>query len=197
VGSAANLFSSFTTSTEEDPKRKEIEALRNLQSVLDPFSEKLPEKGVTESRTVKLPSLLRSLNQDELRCLWVIGELLLNPPKFGETDIPAQLALFCMAFMKVLDLAEDAEREKVDAPDGSASRDAFVAPGAKDETIKRKPRLSISSSACIAALVSDSQESLLDACRPSAQSLDWEVAKGLRLAFWVRSVRTSIGKTEV
>ena len=199
---ASSLFSAKPIEMEESPERI---ALSELQKVLCPSLPE-PEEGVEEEPEkaaespeqggYNLPPPLRSLNRDEIRFLWAIGELLSNPPNFKSLDAPAQHTLFCVSLLAQVKAAGNDEEEEeiiklaiVSVTPGNSqtahfSRRQFLKLDDNDKPIQKPV---IAAAGGLAALTSSTQTALVDRCRPANGQLDWDAARSLRIPFWIRS----------
>ena len=144
-----------------------------------------------------LPSPLRNLSVDELRLLWALGEIVASPPSFKDLDKSAQLTLSCVVLFCTLKKAQNDEETEsgMIVNNGSSIRNINdqlhgsmrVKSTFSFYTVGPTVKPSIASSACISALTSNTQLQLVDACRPANDKFCWELARSLRLPFWVRS----------
>lgn len=188
--------------------------LQDLQQVLSPgqivCSENTPASGALSDDAVatrdKLPPPLKILNRDELRLLWAVGEMITKPPKFKQMDSASQLALFCVQLARTLKAGRNQDTEKGTENESSLQSTvkatfAFIKEPQKSQSKEEQPSL-ISSSACLSALVSNTQGLLLEACRVPNEKLSWTAARELRLPLWLRStdqlrkISEEIGQSE-
>ncbi|KAL7542167.1 hypothetical protein ACHAXR_013156 [Thalassiosira sp. AJA248-18] len=150
------------------------------------------EKG-KESEKQLLPIPIQSLNNDELCCIWAIGDILSNPPSFKKLDPLSQLCLFCVTLMRrLLDRETGNSMKAVESvgsmPDYEGGRPMFMRQSSSMAFEKEKATFDyIASSAVLAALMSDNQAKLLDCCRPKGEKFSWESARAIKLPYWVRS----------
>mmetsp|Transcript_19821 Transcript_19821/g.30037 ORF Transcript_19821/g.30037 Transcript_19821/m.30037 type:complete len:1666 (+) Transcript_19821:116-5113(+) len=185
---AAGLMKMLTT--------KPIKGISDSENQLSDLLRILCPKEVTEKDATasKLPSLIRKLNRDEIRLLWAIGEITLNPPKYNALDSPAQLALFCFSLFKqlkgamhdteeedVINLNEGILNESTSVSTHFTRRQAF---NLNDTSAKP---VAVATACALAALTSDNQKALVDKARPENGKIDWETARSIRLPFWLRS----------
>lgn len=205
---AASLFASLTAKPiqkEESPERR---AMIELQNVLCP---KRPASGVgctsessahvTDSQeqvVYDLPPPLRNLSTDEIRLLWAIGELLAHPPDFKTFDAPAQHALFCLSLLRQVMVAPNEEQEE-DTINHSAIQTTVLPSNQGNHHMSRRQDFMmenndsksqnpvIAAAGGLAALVSSKQKALIEKCRPVGGQIDWDIARSLRMPFWVRS----------
>jgi hypothetical protein len=142
---ATETSSSLMMATERPPSDEEV-LLSELQTVLHPhpktnsdsvLKEEVMGKGSREfmlamsnARTkakeeanqtkekplLLLPIPLQNLSQEELSCLWAIGDILSKPPSFKKLDLLSQLCLFCVSLMRrLLDRQKaDTSHEKIE-----------------------------------------------------------------------------------
>eukprot|EP00546_Thalassionema_frauenfeldii_P003972 CAMPEP_0178922358 /NCGR_PEP_ID=MMETSP0786-20121207/16106_1 /TAXON_ID=186022 /ORGANISM="Thalassionema frauenfeldii, Strain CCMP 1798" /LENGTH=668 /DNA_ID=CAMNT_0020596707 /DNA_START=785 /DNA_END=2788 /DNA_ORIENTATION=+ len=190
----------LTTKPTKDNNSSDNQLLSDLQNMLRP-------KEVTEvgTDTLKLPSLIRKLNKDEIRLLWAIGEINLNPPKYTALDVPGQLALFCFTLFDQLKAAmneeeetmnDDEEEEVINGMEPNekipSESSSFIDHFSRRQSFnlsddaKVKP-VAVAAACALAALTSNHQRGLVDKARPDNEKIDWDRARSLRLPFWVRS----------
>ncbi|KAL7561202.1 hypothetical protein ACA910_004128 [Epithemia clementina (nom. ined.)] len=158
-----------------------------------------PEQDI--SYQSELPPILCSGNGDDLALLWTLGELVINPPDFKSIDIPGQLFVFSSRLYDVL------HKFVLSQPESKPSK--FVAPSVlrRDQSSRNSmlessgPGVLVSSSACLSALLSNSQERLLEWTKTTYNKLDWVTVRRNRIPFWLRSdeslarVSEEIGQT--
>lgn len=144
----------------------------------------------------ELYSGLHLLNLDELRLLWGLGKLVLDPPEFNKLDIPGQLYLFTMLLFRSI-MPPESDKSDTATPTRNEMLGSFrfKTKSARNMNNEERKSPAISSAGCLAALLSDSQEELLDLCRKQKQystddrqmSVDWKFVRETRMPFWVRS----------
>ncbi|KAL3763668.1 hypothetical protein ACHAWU_009092 [Discostella pseudostelligera] len=146
------------------------------------------------TKTKSLPLPLTNLNENELCCLWAIGEILVDPPFPNRLDNFSQLCLFCVLLMRQL----MSRLDSMSTPTGplgavlsyEGGRPTMVTAQSNSDPFGReKVKFDcIASAAILSALMSDSQVKLLDACRTSrGEKFNWESARAIGAPFWVRS----------
>lgn len=205
---AASLFASVSAKPVQKEESPERRAMIELQNVLCP-SRPASGAGCTSDSTAnitdsqeqvayELPPPLRNLSTDETRLLWAIGELLANPPDFKILDAPAQHALFCLSLLRQVMQARNEEQEE-DTINLPASHTPAFAPNQGNYHMSRRQDFMmennesksqnpvIAAAGGLAALVSGNQNALIERCRPVGGQFDWDIARSLRMPFWVRS----------
>ena len=97
----ADLQSALRSAGDSDEEPKQTGATyRSREFMLAmPSGSRKPQKEI-ESKP--LPAPLQQLNEDELSCIWAIGDLLSKPPPFKNLDTLSQLLLFCASLMRRL-----------------------------------------------------------------------------------------------
>jgi hypothetical protein len=151
-----------------------------------------------------LPIPLQKLTMDELRCLWAIGEVLINPPPFKKLDSNSQLSLFCVALMRnLLD-----GRNNIDSANFTAKAVNAMPSYEGGRMVMSHNRSSsnleggktsfdnIASAGCLSALMSDSQMLLVNSCRPIGEKFNWDIARSIGLPFWLRSQKELLSIAE-
>jgi RAVE protein 1 C terminal len=152
-----------------------------------------PENGQTG---MSLPPFLQSASINELRMLWTIGEMVLDPPPFDGLDAPAQLFLFCCSFME-----KTADGLKRIVPQTSKAR-SMPAHGVLVRSISSAKGVSadapgsIASAGTLAALLSSDQAVVMKASRGSPQRMTWQFVRERRVAYWERSDAALAGLSE-
>lgn len=144
--------------------------------------------NVSEESDIIFPSCLTSLHANEVRVLKAIINLVVEPPKFDKLDPPSEfaLSLYSLHFR----LHDDESQEE--SGSSSLPRPSYASfhvrrplSSASDSQPKLLPQNA--SAGCLAALLSDYQEALIDRIRNPGEKLDWTCVRDLRLAFWLRS----------
>ena len=147
-------------------------------------------EGTAVSRNASSHRIKEVVGSQGCGLLWAIDEVLHGESSFRDLDSHGQFALFCVRLLRAAARAESEmkmpkERSqatlKVSLP-GSFHMKRTISTPNKIET---EP--SIASAGCIAALVSNSQAAIIDACRANGKRLDWETTKRNRLPLWIRS----------
>lgn len=135
-----------------------------------------------------LPSALRSFSSDELRLLWAIGEVALEPPDFKNIDKNGEFFVFASSLFKKIKLLPDEE-----AYNAIANYREIHSFNVKKKPVKPVEDVGscacIASGACLFALLSNSQNALLESCRCPGATLDWESVKENNIPLWIRSDR--------
>ena len=145
--------------------------------------------GEKDDEEVHLPDPIKDLSTDELCFLWSLGEICNKPPIFKGLDKLAQLMVLSVAITRQV---KESNYEDVKSQTSliAASPRSFLMKKASSssffETTTAPREAKIASSACLAALISDSQSALLKACK-SGERWSWEEARITNLPFWVRS----------
>ena len=134
-----------------------------------------------------LPDILSTLKTNELRVLAAILQLLMKPPRYGKLDSSSQLALTLYKLHKEMKENANETENKPTTALSVASFSAFRVnrQATYGDTEKLHPQNA--SAGCLAALLSDYQEMLIDTIRPLGEKLDWETVRDLRVPFWLRS----------
>ena len=173
-------------SIEEDSQPKYS---REFMMAMDPCKAPNSSEGTNEDiEEINLPDPIKDLCADELCFLWTMGELCYKPPNFQGLDNLAQLAVLSLAILRQVktsryeDASEDLSATLVDV----SPRSFLVKKASFFETTLAPQEMKIASSACLSALLSDSQSRLLQTCKPEGR-WTWEEARILNLPFWVRS----------
>ena len=150
-----------------------------------------PAESTDPGKKKALPTPLQSLSHGEISCLWAIGEVLTT--SFKNLDVSSQLCLFCVCLTRKLADAQDSsrddgERQVQSMPSYQGGRPVLLPGYSTSNFGKGKVEVNVvASSAILSALMSDSQPSLIDACRPTDGKYDWESARAIGLPYWVRS----------
>ena len=207
IESAASLIASMSLSRKASTADQEKEQLQALQSALakprnfvgsatakslefrlamsSGLSIPDTEEGDQEAL---LPPILNSLQAEELRVLWAIGEIVLNPPNFRTLDAPGQLALTVHRLYTALKSSLKDDGQQKSGNPGSSMPSFLVKRQMltmKDETPKLPPPNA--SAGCVAALLSSCQGQIIECLRRPGDKIDWETARGMRVPFWIRS----------
>jgi len=165
---------------------RETAMLQDLQNLLGGHDQSANTSPGPQA--LEMPPMLRSSKTQERDLLWGIGEMILRPPEFEPVDLPGQLYIFSSSLLSTMLPFLDAKKK------GKASRNKFVAPTVlrRSSSVNRGasehvPSPQTACGPCLAALVSNSQEQILNWAKLSHQKFDWSCARRLRLPFWVRS----------
>ena len=140
-------------------------------------------EGVNENRSMDLPIVLSVMDVDDLRLLWALGEVVLDPPRFEKIDVSGQLFLFAATFFRnVLKVSND--QTKKPRLESMPEHSTQVRRTANDgDAVPR----TVASAGALGALLSSNQSQLRQACRQPGQNMTWSFAREHRMAFWVRS----------
>ena len=149
---------------------------------LDPQS-----PGGNVSPKGQLPSVLGTSRVDDLTLLWAIGELVVDTPDFRSIDVSGQLFVFSSCLYDILHNFVESKKE--------VKPSRFVAPSVlcRDTTNRKTmsessgPGALVSSGACLSALMSNSQERLLEWARTAFTGMNWDMVRRNRIPFWLRS----------
>ena len=136
-----------------------------------------------------LPDPIRDLSTDELYFLWCMGEICTEPPRFEGLDRVAQLAALSTAIvLKIKSSNYSGGKQASKNPQTNNVREFLVKKTSSANLADKKSAkpMTIASSACLAALLSDTQHRLLLACKPEGK-WTWDAARTLHLPFWLRS----------
>jgi hypothetical protein len=206
---ASSLMGSLTSartqkeSTEDATRvklQKLLEALEsrgNLEKEIDTVGRSREFKLAMSSRPLKeeganaFPSILRSLQTNELRALWALTQVSINPPKFRDLDFKAQLALMIFSIHAAIkrNPIEDFKERPLKTPLKRHLSSFHVKRKSFNFTNERSPNFppQNASAGCVAALLSDYQGQLLESLRQPGKKMDWPSAREMRLSFWLRS----------
>jgi len=177
--SASNLMAAVKTGPSRTSTTfdKDEEKLKRLHAVL--------EEGSTS-----MPEILSSMHMNEIRVLMAILRVVIEPPKYGMLDPQGQLTLTIYSIHKELKMTKE-EQSKEGNPNSSIS---ITMPSIHTKRLtssmeSKRPKLhpQNASAGCLAALLSDYQELLVDTIRQPGQKLDWLTVRNLRVPFWLRS----------
>jgi hypothetical protein len=129
-------------------------------------------------------SVLGFMDMEDRRILLAIVNVVLNPPPFKDVDLIGEHFLFSAAILDHLRIEEVKEEKK---------KFSFEVPGVlqrgsanKRSALAKAPPV-VASTACVSALVSLSQDSIVEAAKGAGVKLDWKLAKKLRIPLWMRS----------
>lgn len=147
------------------------------------------------TKTKSLPVPLKKLNENELHCLWAIGEIMIDSSSFNRLDNCSQLCLFCVLMMRHFSMKRLDHATTSTEPMGAmlsyeGGRPMMLTAQSNSDAFgKERVRFDcIASAAILSALMSDSQAKLLDSCRTSkVDKFNWESARAVGAPFWVRS----------
>ena len=164
----------------------------------------MSQEGGDSSPLNALPTPLHALTKEELRCLWAIGDVIMNPPSFGKLDSHSQLCFFCVLLMRNLlgdknnDDNEDTVAKSVNTmPSYIGGRMVTSEKKSSSNLEYGKTKFdTIASAGFLSALMSDSQTLLVKSCRPAGEKFNWEVARSVGLPFWVRSPKELLSIAE-
>ena len=176
---------------QEEPKidcghqlRAVQEHLRTLFPDEVSFRQPIAKSSVDNRRD--LPFVLRTLTSDDARLLWILARVIADLPNFRSLDVRGQFFLFSVAFVLKAHLpAAEPKRQQ-------EKKSIFTSPGIvvrSSQSLESEHiiPLHIASSGCLSALLCNRQALLLDCCRQSGDKFNWEKARKLRVAFWLRS----------
>ena len=150
--------------------------------------------SLASNNTKSLPLPLANLNENELCCLWAIGEIMMDLPP-SRLDNLSQLCLFCVSLMRHLLMKNFDSTEPSSEPVGAmllydgGRPTMLTVQSSSDAFGKEKVQFDcVASAAILSALMSDSQAKLLDSCRTSkGEKFNWETARAIGAPFWLRS----------
>ena len=142
--------------------------------------------SLTDRSASSIPEVLSKMHRNELRTLQAILNVSIEPPKYGKFDSLSQLTLTIYSIHKEFKNI-DKEEEK-SGSNFSISAPAFhVKRQLKSESDRPKLLPQNASAGCLAALLSDYQELMIDTIRQPGDKIDWSTARNLRIPFWLRS----------
>jgi hypothetical protein len=208
---AAMLMSSFvggtSTGNTEDPQRAKLQKLLGKLEKREFVKNEIETAG--RSREFKLamlqgnnhgvddteavfPRVLSLLRTNELRTLWALAEVAINPPNFRKLDSQAQLALMVFSLHTAIKKTpiEDFSETSLKNPASRKRRmPSFYVKKQSSAFSEEKTNLppQNASAGCVAALFSEYQGQLVESLRQPGTKLDWSVAREVRLPFWLRS----------
>ncbi|KAL3923893.1 MAG: hypothetical protein SGILL_001380, partial [Bacillariaceae sp.] len=138
----------------------------------------------------RLPEILSTLQESELRVLKALLGVVMNAPKYGKLDPQSQLALTLFLLHKELK-EKSASKTESQSP-RNASMANYSSLYVKRQIVtgngdKAKLLPQSASAGCFATLLSDYQEMLLEMIRTPGEKLDWSTVRDLRLPFCLRS----------
>ena len=136
-----------------------------------------------------LPDPICDLSTDELCFLWCMGEICNEPPTFKGLDRVAQLAALSIAIVRQIKASNySGGKQASKTPQTNNMREFLVKKISSANLADKKSAkpMTIASSACLAALLSDTQHRLLITCKPEGK-WTWDAARTLHLPFWLRS----------
>jgi len=162
----------------DNDKRK----LKKLRDVLNKYL-LLPRNGAIDEDLTSIPEILSSMHANELWVLQAILSAVMEPPKYGKLDPQGQLTLTIYAIHR-----EFKNNKKNEEKSTSKSLPSFYVKRQKNPEGER-PKLhpQNASAGCLAALLSDYQELIIDTIRQPGVKLDWSTLRNLRIPFWLRS----------
>ena len=140
-----------------------------------------------------LPDPIKSFSQDELRLLFILSEMVLNPPNFQKLDESAKLAFFAVSLLQQSQEGSehDTNGNNVDPrPIDHLKYSRFLEKSSSSKVAMSSKSLvfpEIASSATLSALLSDTQNQLVQYCRPSNTRFDWDTVRAINLPLWLRS----------
>ena len=179
----------------KDDEPEEIVRMKELQTLLMEAAKDSTRQLYIESQSKKqnqstqsaLPPMLRASSSDDLSLLWAIGELVVSPPDLKYLDHSGQLFLFSSCLFNILKTLDESKKDTKPAK--------FVAPTVLRKEASSRTKISdspetdtqVSSGACLAALMSNSQERLVEWARKTYVKMDWHQLRSIRMPFWLRS----------
>eukprot|EP00980_Cylindrotheca_fusiformis_P027689 scaffold22210_cov122-Cylindrotheca_fusiformis.AAC.3 len=207
---AAMLMASFLSKkakNAEDPQRAKLKAL------LDKLEMQVPASNVTQTSgrskefkqamlegnshgkgdvAANVSCVLRTLGINEMRALWAIVEVAMNPPNSRKLDCQAQMALMTFALhsaVKKSPIEDVSDRFTKSSASGRRRAPSYYVKKQSSAFSEEKTSLppQNSSAGCAAALFSDYQGQLVESLRQVGTKLDWTIAREVRLPFWLRS----------
>jgi len=195
--SAASLMASYTRATpgsDEDNEKLKIlyAALKSNTSsssntTVDDVTNMLsPGNFSSDNDAIGIPEFLTTMKASELLVLRAILNVVMNPPKYGDLDIQAQLTLTIHSIHKEIATEEDQKAKEKKTTPNFALHGVYVKRN-NVESNEPKLRPQNASAGCMAALLSDYQGLIIDTVRQPGQKLDWSEVRNLRIPFWLRS----------
>ena len=134
-----------------------------------------------KSESGEIPVPLKNLNEDEILFLWATGNMIAKLPNFSKLDASAQLSLYSLSLLRTL---ENFHYDKDDDNTAYSGRNTQSFSASYESGLS--PPLGIASGACLSALLSNTQSTLLSSSRIPNSKLDWSTARAIRLPFWLR-----------
>ena len=129
------------------------------------------------------------MKREDVRILLALVHLVLDPPAFKYMDKCGELFVFASALLSNFS-------KTTSKPDEDKKTFTFHIPGvlqkqssslSSSKALDEKSVSFIASAACVSALLSFSQETLVASAKTMDPKFDWLVARKLRMSFWVRS----------
>lgn len=166
---------------------KDIDTCGKSRNYVISLTSQLSVRSTDDEPGNLFPVFLTPLHANEVRVLKAILKLVLEPPKLGKLDPQSQLALSLYSLHSSLMENESQEDESNSFVKPSYS--SFHVKSPMSAAAQSKPKLlpQNASAGCLAALLSDYQDVLIDRIRNPGEKLDWVTLRDLRLPFWLRS----------
>ena len=134
-----------------------------------------------------IPDPIKNMTRDGHCSLRAIGQLLVDTPNYDKLDSLSQLIKFASS------LIDHLTTSKPEDPESNGSSlvslgSFFVKSSVNNNIISKAPEPSqVAASACLAPIMSDTQNHLLKSYSKVNVKMDWKTARELRLPFWLRS----------
>jgi hypothetical protein len=168
----------------------EVARIRDfLASILQMFLDGRGTKGssVEPENINSLPTIVNKMEEDDLRILWALGNLVVDPPDFDSIDSTGQLFVFSSAlFRKINEISKSANNTKSQHGKVVPVHSIFTRriPSTRDN---EEAPSSVSSAGALSALLCSNQGLLLLYLRKAGANVTWSFIREHRIAFWERS----------
>lgn len=175
---------------------REVSKLKSFRDILlCSINQAIPESSSTVQsldcdlgiKKEELPPLLRTLSSEDLEIIWALYDMLVKPPCFDKLDKLGQLFLFTREIFHRLAAITNKIESSISTRIPMPSMHVKIT--SKSGGSQSCEETYVASSGCLAALMSRSQNKILDCCRANGHKFDWPFARDLRIAFWLRSDR--------
>eukprot|EP00979_Chaetoceros_neogracilis_P016177 scaffold7259_cov267-Chaetoceros_neogracile.AAC.13 len=185
------LQCAFTAKTEAEEGKDALKNKFSKEFLATMTYNKKDSSNANSASGDALPDPICNLSTDELFFLWCMGEICRDPPNFEGLDRAAQLTILSATIVRQIKSSnysaskETSLRHPMHDLQGSFFMKKKTSSNFSDKKALAQP-ITIASSACLAALLSDTQNKLLIVCKPEGK-WTWDAARSLNLPFWLRS----------
>ena len=183
LNDSSGVFAALAFKQDEFPDSRNLLKLRDVLACNCTVKPKRKEMGVNipgHEHDIELPPILKSTTSDDILVLRSVCDLLLDPPNFDLLDRCGQHYLLSLSLLSKLRAAEK-------TPENTMAPVFVPSPrnGSPRHAIKKE--IHVASSACLSALLSNSQGALIARCKQQGQQFSWDYVRELRIPLWLRS----------
>jgi len=167
-----------------EESKKSVDAPSKKESKDFKIALAMSESGLKSESKLLIDSF-KDMTREDMHLLWSIGRVMLKHRDYNKVDRQGQLTCFSIDLMRQL-AVNPYDKNETSVVAGKLVASSLGEPNAPLSQSSSKCA-QISSSACLSALLSNTQGQILKATKSHEEKMDWPTARSLMLSFWLRS----------